>query len=302
MSTIPKSTPIGDSRLALGAVQFGMSYGVANQSGQVPADEVGRILVRARAHGVDTLDTAMGYGCSEACLGEQGVAAFKVVTKLSALPDDVRDVQAWVDANVAASLERLGVVSLYGLLLHRPVQLTGPRGVELAQALLQQKTRGLVSKIGVSIYTPSELEAACKACLIELVQAPFSLVDRRFYTSGWMDRLHAMGVEIHVRSVFLQGLLLMPRMTIPEKFSRTWPAVWDAWHGWLAAHPDVTAAQACLGFVQGYPQIDRIVMGVDSLTQFDQLITAASAGLSIEAPALGSDDEVLVNPSKWNGI
>jgi aryl-alcohol dehydrogenase-like predicted oxidoreductase len=290
------------SRLALGTAQFGMNYGVANQSGQVTADEVGRILALARTHGVNTLDTAMDYGNSEASLGAQGVAGFQLVTKLSAMPDDVADVAAWVRAKVAGSLQRLQLDAVHGLLLHRPHQLLGVRGPALARALQGLKDSGLVRKIGVSIYAPEELDSVSQACPVDLVQAPFSLIDQRLHASGWMDRLHAAGVEIHVRSAFLQGLLLMPRAAIPDKFNRVWSPMWDAWHAWLADHPACSAAQACIGFVQGFHQVDRIVVGVDGLAQFGQLIAASSAQPPADWPAIGVADEALVNPSKWNSL
>jgi aryl-alcohol dehydrogenase-like predicted oxidoreductase len=288
------------SRLALGTVQFGLAYGVANRSGQVPSDEVMRILAAAQSAGLDTLDTAMDYGGSEAGLGNQGVTAFRVVTKLSALPDDVEDVQAWVQDKVQASLQRLQVTNVHGLLLHRPHQLWGAQGPALVAALQSLKARGLVHKIGVSIYGPEELDALWTVCPPDLVQAPFSLIDRRLHASGWLDRLYQAGVEVHVRSAFLQGLLLMSRYDLPEKFGLGWPNIWNAWHAWLAAHPDVSAAEACLGFVQGFPQVDRVVVGVDSLIQFKHLVAASSANLACDWPEMGSDDVSLVNPAKWN--
>lgn len=290
------STP----RIALGTAQFGMNYGVANQSGQVPADEVGRILALARDEGIDTLDTAMDYGDSEACLGERGVADFRIVTKLSALPDDATDVEDWVRGKVQACLARLKVPAVQGLLLHRPHQLSGPRGPQLARALQGLKADGLVAQLGVSIYAPTELDSLLQACPIDVVQAPFSLVDRRLHNSGWLQKLHEAGVEVHVRSAFLQGLLLMPRASIPAKFA-PWAPTWDAWHAWLGRH-EVSAAQACLGFVRGFAQVRRIVVGVDSLEQFRQLLSTANADTHADWPAIGADDETLVNPSKWNAL
>lgn len=290
----------GVCRLALGTAQFGMNYGVANQSGQVPLNEVRDILVLARASGVDTLDTAMDYGDSEACIGASGAAGFNVITKLSAVPDDVADVETWVRRKMDASLARLHLKSVRGLLLHRPHQLTGPIKQDLTRALVSLKADGLVEQIGVSIYSPSELGDVLQACPVDLVQAPFNLIDQRLSTSGWLDRLHDAGVEVHVRSAFLQGLMLMPRASIPEKFNR-WAAIWDSWHDWLQRH-QCSAAQACIGFVQARPQISRVVVGVDSLAQFQQLLSASRVAPPTDWPAIGAEDEVLVNPSKWNSL
>ena len=206
-------------KLALGTVQFGLPYGIANQAGQASRSEAKLMLQLASASGIDTLDTAIAYGSSETCLGEAGVQGFKVVTKLPVVPDDCGDVSAWIQQQVNLSLLRLGVTAVYGLLLHRPDQLLGANGAKIYQALQALKDKGQVQKVGISIYAPSELEALIPRFPFDLVQAPFNLVDRRFYSTGWMQRLKDNDVEVHTRSAFLQGLLLMNQSDIPSKFS-----------------------------------------------------------------------------------
>lgn len=286
-------------KLALGTAQFGLPYGIANLSGQVGRAQASRILALARSNGIDTLDTAIGYGESEACLGALGIDGLRVVTKLPALPEGHDDVRRWVHEQVGASLERLAAPALYGLLLHRSQQLVGPEGAQVARAFEELKAAGTVRKVGVSIYSPLELDSVTRAAAIDLVQAPFNLLDRRLQASGWLSRLHAAGVEVHVRSAFLQGLLLMPRASVPAQFA-PWSRIWDAWHEWLAARPELSAAQVALGFVQSFAAIDRVVVGVDDAAQLEQLILASRAQLSAEWPAIGSDDEQLINPFNWN--
>lgn len=287
-------------RIALGTAQFGMNYGIANKHGQVATEEVKHILDLALVNSVETLDTAMDYGQSEAALGQNGVANFNVITKLSAIPDDVVDVGNWVRGKVEASLARLNLASLQGLLLHRPAQLSGACGRDLAKVLCDLRTAGLVEKIGVSIYSPEELPAVIEACDIDLVQAPFNLIDRRLASSGWLQKLHESGVEIHTRSAFLQGLLLMSRAEIPEKFNR-WSAVWDNWQKWLATNGS-SAVKACLQFVLAHPQVTKIVVGVDSVTHLQQLLETSEGESGMSWPDLCVADEALVNPANWNGL
>lgn len=288
-------------KLSLGTAQFGLHYGIANDIGQVSVAGAREILQIARHHGVEALDTAIGYGSSETCLGELGTSGFKVVTKLPPLPADCIDVNRWVNSQVSSSLDRLNLGSIYGLLLHRPEQLMGPFGRQLAAALMAVKDEGLVRKIGVSIYSPAGLEAMTSACQIDLVQAPFNLIDRRLLTSGWMDRLYLSGVEIHTRSVFLQGLLLMRRDKIPVGFYQ-WDALWDRWHTWLTDH-GVSAVSTCLRFQLLHSQIANFIVGVESAEQLAQLFSAMdAAGLDLEEtafPDLMCDDEFLINPSNW---
>jgi hypothetical protein len=288
------------NRLALGTVQFGLPYGIANQAGQVSRSDAREMLLLAAANGIDTLDTAIAYGESETCLGETGVRGFNLVTKLPAIPDGCADVKDWVGAQIAASFARLGVSSVYGLLLHRPDQLLGGNGQALFNAMRDLQEAGLVQKIGVSIYAPSELDALFRQYRFELVQAPFSLIDRRISQSGWLQKLKQDGVEIHTRSAFLQGLLLMPRSAIPSKFT-PWTPLWNNWHDWLARH-SVSPVQACLAYPLSFPEVDRVVIGADSEAQLAQIIAAARHGISDEFPDMHCDDENLINPANWSRL
>ena len=287
-------------KLALGTVQFGLPYGIANQNGQVSRKDVKGIIELAALSAIDTLDTAIDYGESEACLGQVGVHTFKVITKLPALPNNVADVRLWVREQMQASMQRLNVTSIYGLLLHRPQQLLGSKGTELARAIEQLKAEGLVIKTGVSIYSPSELDSVLNVCHIDLVQAPFNLIDQRLKSSGWMQKLHDAGIEVHVRSVFLQGLLLMPATAIPEKF-KFWLPLLNTWHSWLYENK-TTAVQACIEFVQAQPQINKIVVGVESVHQLKQLIQATKEQSNTVWPDINCSDERLINPSNWNTL
>lgn len=284
-------------KLALGTAQFGLRYGIANRAGQVSQLDVARILALAQEYEVDTLDTAASYGGSEACLGEVGIDGFRVVTKLPANIDG--DIEAWVVQNLKKSLQRLRVDAVYGLLVHRSEQLLGSTGHSLAKALTKLKAEGLVSKIGVSIYDPEELDIVTRSCSVDLVQAPFNLFDRRLMASGWLQRLHDAGIEVHARSVFLQGLLLMQHHQIPEKFSQ-WSALLDQWHEWLAKG-HATAVEACMAFVN-HPMIDRVVIGVDSVAQFNEILQASTRLPAAELPSISCNDKLLINPSSWNSL
>ncbi len=286
-------------KLALGTVQFGMPYGIANQKGKVGSDEIARILAFAREVGISMLDTAIAYGDSEASLGAAGVADLCVITKLPAVPEG-ETVIPWIRAQVQASLSRLGVRSVYGLLLHRPEQLAGVQGVAVAEALAALKTEGLVQKVGVSIYAPEDLEHVMRACSVDLVQAPFNVFDRRMQRSGWMARLQTLGVELHVRSVFLQGLLLLPPERRPGRFDR-WAPLWKRWDELLAATAQ-TPLQGALRFVLAQSGVAKAVVGVDGLAQLKEIV-AASMGGAFDAPDdLASEELDLINPARWPAL
>ena len=288
-------------KLALGTVQFGLKYGVANEAGQVKGAEVDQILIQARKNGINILDTAIAYGTSEEILGKVGVDGFQVVTKLSSLPDNLNNVASWVTEQVRESLARLGQKKLYGLLLHRSRDLFGSKGAQLIRALADLKNSGVVQKIGISIYSPDELEVFCNKIKIDLVQAPLNVADRRMETSGWLDRLKDDGVEVHTRSAFLQGLLLMERSKIPQKFSR-WACLWDQWHEKLQ-DSGASPLEACLAYPLSLEQVDQVIVGVDSASQLSEILQAANnVNEGPDTSFMRSTDLDLINPSNWNHL
>lgn len=285
-------------KLALGTVQFGLDYGIANKTGQVSMCEVQNILSLANEYGINVLDTAIQYGISEEVLGKFGVDGFLLVTKLPSLPNDEENLVHWVTDQVCESLARLRKKELYGLLLHRSDNLLGSQGEQLIQVLAHLKNEGFIQKIGVSIYSPDELESVYKKIKIDLLQAPLNVVDRRLQSSGWLDRLKDDGVEVHARSAFLQGLLLMERRKIPQKFSR-WSSLWDQWHEKLKVL-GVSPLAACLSYPLSLEQVDQVIVGVDSAAQLLEILQAAeNTNKALEWSFMRSTDEDLINPSNW---
>lgn len=287
-------------KLALGTAQFGLDYGIANKQGRVPFDEAKAVLQYARSNGIDTLDTAIAYGDSEQRLGEIGVQSWSAVSKLPPIPANCEDLTTWVVSAVRGSLTRLGLERLYGLLLHRPVALLEDRGVELYAALDRLKQDGLVLKTGVSIYDPAELTALCASYQFDLVQAPFSVMDRRLIESGWLIRLCELGTELHVRSIFLQGLLLMGPGERPRSFDR-WSALWDKYEDWLA-ETGLTRLQACVRYALSFPEISKVVIGVDNVDQLRDVVRASRGSAPQVGDAFRTDEAELLNPARWSAV
>ncbi|HIF58268.1 MAG TPA: aldo/keto reductase [Rhodospirillales bacterium] len=285
------------NKIALGTAQFGLDYGIANKIGRVQKAGAAEILELAKSLCIDTLDTATAYGESEKALGSVGVEGWQVISKLSALPVDIVDVDGWIEGQVYDSCQRLKVDNLYGLLLHRPVQLVEARGEEIRNALYKLKQNGWVKKIGVSVYEPAELDPIFSMMKVDLVQAPFSIVDQRLAESGWIKRLQDKGCELHVRSVFLQGLLLMSSEQRPSQFGR-WEALWDTWDAWLK-ETGLTALEACLRYVLSIEGISKVVLGVESASQLKEIFIASSGSLPAIPGNLALCDKELLNPALW---
>lgn len=287
-------------RFALGTVQFGLHYGVSNQSGQVTNKEVDKILKTAYSAGINTLDTAVSYGSSEQVLGEAGINNWQVITKLPRFPEKCNNIEDWVNSTVSDALDRLKIKKLSGLLLHQPLQLLEENGTDLYQILNNLKKKELVNKIGYSIYSPNDLDKLYSSFKPDIIQAPFNIFDQQLLTSGWLKKLHKEGVEINVRSVFLQGLLLMKLKDLPIKFHR-WKTLMDNWHKWLLKN-NITPLQACLGFVLAQPEINRLVIGVDNARQLKEVLLATQTKVPSPPLEFATEDENLINPLKWANL
>ena len=286
------------SKIALGTAQFGLPYGISNVNGQVERAEINQIFKQARTAGITMLDTAIAYGNSEENIGATDSEGFEVVTKLPPLTGAETSISQWVRSQIENSLTKLKRNSVYGLLLHNPADLLGDDGDELYASLTLLKEEGLVKKIGFSIYTPTELDSLIPTYMPEIVQAPLNVFDRLLETSGWLSRLSKMNVEVHVRSVFLQGLLIQKPNERPANFEK-WNQEFVNFDSWIESR-HVSPLTACLGHVLSYPEISKVLVGVTSSNELAEII-AATTGESQRGPDnLRSSDLELIQPINWN--
>lgn len=289
------------SQIALGTANFGLQYGVKNQR-QLPLEEVEQILDACRASGVTIIDTAIGYAESQRVLGSIGTQGLNCISKLPGLPAQAEDIAAWVHSQVAQALLDLRRENLYGLLLHRPGDLLGPHGPELARALRLAQEEFNIQKLGVSVYEPQELLDCWRVLQYDLVQLPCNVFDQRFATGPAVAHLRSKNIEVHARSVFLQGLLLMPDVGRPAYFN-PWAHVFEAWHT-LVETSKRTPLEVCLAFASQQRFIHKWVIGVDSEDQLLGILSAYDDGEFVIpetawAPFKGLP-LALVSPAQWS--
>jgi aryl-alcohol dehydrogenase-like predicted oxidoreductase len=294
--------PVTRSQLGLGTVQFGLDYGIANANGKPSDATVVEILSDALEHEAGIIDTAPAYGDSEARLGgllPEG-ADCRIVTKtavqpnLSAFQQDDADI---VRTTFLASLKRLRQDTVYGLLLHHGTDVLLPGGECLIDTLVALKDAGLVQKIGVSIYTADELDGILDVFVPEIVQLPLSVADQRLLRSGHLAKLKKLGVEIHVRSVFLQGLLLAAPEALPD-FMRPFAQ--------KLAKIETASAEAgplatCLGFASQVPEVDCVVAGAATADEWRGIRSAfeQSQEIKMDFADLAIEDPDILHPGNW---
>jgi aryl-alcohol dehydrogenase-like predicted oxidoreductase len=287
-------------RLSLGTAQFGLNYGIGNQLGRMSLAEAKKIITFAQLSGINSLDTAIAYGDAEKRLGGIGIPNWEAVSKLPGIDEDCGQIEQLVLGLVNKSKDLLGIESLYGLLLHRPAQLLEKHGEEIYGSLMAAKKNGLVKKIGISIYDPSELDLLLARFQFDLVQAPLNVFDNRIVDSGWMSGLARSGIELQVRSVFLQGLLLFDKDARPAQF-KAWNKILTAWDNWVL-DMKMTPVEACLNHVLSFTHISKVIVGVDTLSQLKNIIASVKEPY-IKIPSnLKTTDCQLINPANWQTI
>ncbi len=285
------------SRISLGTAQFGLPYGIANSDGQVPTSEAHQILDRAYQHGIRKLDTASLYGSSEAVIGSSDKHDWAITTKIAGLPADCGDVAGWVEDELKASFNALQIETVDTVLLHHPDDLLGSSGKELYDALAACRANGLCKRLGVSLYSADEADPYLEHFALDTIQLPFSLVDRGLVTTGRAHELNEAGISIQVRSIFLQGLLLMSVTEQVQRFPQAEP-LWRAFAAWCSEQ-GVDAHEACLRFVFGQADLDAIIVGVDSAAQLDALLDMVGAGPLAVPDDLATTDRDIIDPRRW---
>jgi hypothetical protein len=284
------------NRIVLGGAQLGLPYGILNGGETLSREEVARILDTAVDHGIDSIDTAIAYGHSESIIGEISQNRFKIISKLPPLPVDISNVSEWVYSQVQGSLSRLKCTSLDALLLHRPQDLTGAQGVELYAAIESLMAEKMIHRFGVSIYSPDDLEGIIDTFEIHVVQAPLNVFDRRIL--GVTDQLSALNIEVHVRSVFLQGVLIASPQDRPHRFE-PWSEHFALFDEWVRSS-EVSAMACCMGFALQQPGIAKLVIGTTSAESLDEIMNSIPNSV-LEVPThLQSSVKQLIDPRFWN--
>jgi aryl-alcohol dehydrogenase-like predicted oxidoreductase len=291
-------------QICLGTAQFGLSYGITNNGGKVPPDEVSALLSQAASSGIKLIDTAQAYGDAEEVLGRSFSVGqgFRLITKLPAQSQasfGKDSVANWEEA-FHGSCRRLGVDQLDGFLLHSPDDLRKPGSEYLQKWLISLRDRGLVSRLGVSIYAKEDL-ANVDSNLLDLVQLPLSIYDQRLLVDGTIELLQKLGCAIHVRSVYLQGLLISPT---------------EAWPAWisdqarqhhrnfeqLALGRSCSLLELALGFVRALEGLEAVVIGLCSRAELNDLLQAWEGPLPLakgEWPLWASPDISILDPRYW---
>ncbi|AII42047.1 hypothetical protein KR100_01325 [Synechococcus sp. KORDI-100] len=291
-------------QICLGTAQFGLAYGITNAGGQVLEASVGNLLAQAAASEISWLDTAQAYGNAESVLGRQlpKSHSFRLISKFSAQPQPEflpQDVKAW-EQSFFKSCQSLGVQDLDAFLLHEPADLLKPGGHLLEAWMLSLRERGVVKRIGLSIYSAEDLDGV-NPLLLDLVQLPLSLYDQRLLQNGTLAHLRSRGTAIHARSLYLQGLLLTPAAKWP-----LWVSAEARFHQQcleaLAEQRGCQLIDLVLGFAREQSDLEALVIGLCSVQELNALLNIwqkTSPWLKGEWSTWALKDPSILDPRCW---
>lgn len=283
------------SKISIGTAQFGLRYGISNKNDVLCQSQINEVLSYAYSNNVQLLDTASSYGNSEENLGKQSKikeGAFKLVSKFNNLEKSV-------EQNLFDSFEKLNQSSLYGYLVHDFSLLK--KKESLLDELQELKNKGLIEKIGVSVYHPYQaIELANKSPLIDIIQLPYSIFDQRF--NPILKQLKALDIEIHARSIFLQGLMFMDKDNLSEFFLPAFQKLTAL--NELSLQTGVPIYSLAINFVLSNKFIDHLIIGISSVDDIKKNFSAQYNPLVNELILdqlynLSISDDKIILPYKW---
>ena len=287
--------------LALGTVQFGLEYGVSNETGKIDKSSIIEILEAAKGK-VKYLDTANVYGNSEEILGQlsECTSNFEIITKTAHIDNSTNEPGYLVDIEKSfhQSLNKLKRDNVDTLLVHNVNDLLSERSDDLYELLLKLQNQGFVNKVGVSVYSASEAVDLSAKYSIQSVQFPINVLNQTFDNSGALKKLYKQGIELHARSIYCQGLLLMQTDKLNPYFNSIKP-VFNKYQEMLANN-NLSLTEGALGYIKQIDKIDCMVFGVENKSQLlETLALLGSESPSIDYSPYAITDESIINPSLW---
>ena len=265
---IKKNTP----SLCLGTVQFGLDYGITNKKGIIDKSQCQNIFKKIAKSDIKFLDTAQSYGKAEVVIGDNlnYKNSLKIISKLSKINLDEDLNINKLDKNFKNTLSNLRVESINSFLFHNVNDLKSKKGKEILDWLKSLKDRKKIERIGISIYDPSDLNNLSLED-IQIVQLPLSIYDQRMIISGAIKFLKEKKIDIHARSIFLQGLFL--------EESKNWPSFLTS--GFHDHHNQtnqklnkygISNLEASLEFVSNLKDIEAIVFGISKIKDLNEIL------------------------------
>jgi len=282
------------SKLGLGTAQFGLDGGPVR--GKPPELEVRDMLAIAARAGLGVLDACAASGHGEVLMASAmpRPVPFRVAVK-AARGERGPD---FVESEARACLTRLGVTQADAIIVQSASDLFSPHGEGLWRRLLELRDAGLFARVGISAYASDDPDGLARRFKPDLMQAPASLLDQRLLVDGTLAKVREQGIEVHLRSIFLNGLLFLPPDRVPSQLKGAATRLSRARR--LIAEGRSDPLQAALGFALSRPEADCVIVGAASAAELNAVIAAAaSPPPDLDWDDMALDDPVALDPRRW---
>jgi aryl-alcohol dehydrogenase-like predicted oxidoreductase len=280
------------AELILGTAQFGLDYGITNSIGQTSDHEIEKVAELSKSFDIRKIDTAKTYGESEDKIGKFFDSKyFQVISKL-------KIEQAPTMQQIEYQFNRLGYKSIYGLLIHETIDPENTIHLKFIDFFRKIRDLGLVSKIGISVYNEVELSKSLDVFPdVDIIQVPANIFDLDFINGSLIKDLRQGDVEIHARSIFLQGLLISSPHNLPDRFSGLKSNLLELDE--ICQRHNISRLQLLLSAIKFNNNVSGAVVGISTSSELREIGNSWIKASKIEFQLESKAPETLLDPRLW---
>lgn len=282
-------------KFVLGSANFSKGYGIKKGKG-ISLLQLNKIAQVLKKNNINFVDTALSYPGVEKKIALSKLKNFEVYTKI--LKNDLKNKSSSQTTYLfLSSLNTLKKKSFHTVYFHKAKDLLEQDGENFYNNIVHLKKINLTKKIGISVYSPEELKKLLKKYSFDVIQIPLNVFDRRFLKHNFLNRLKKKGIEIHVRSIFLQGILLLESKKVPKYFKR-WSKLFKDWDNWNLEN-NQNKLSTCINFIKSIKHVDKVILGISNYNQINEIINCCQSNKTKYPKKIFSKSKNLVDPRLW---
>ena len=292
------------NKIVIGTANFNSNYGF--EKTQVSEKNIKKIIIFAKKNGIQTFDTAIDYSIPKNFFQFKNQRNFKIITKFNIPKTNSKKFIKNFENNILHHINYIGINNLEGLLFHNTQDIKNKNFNHLINAIKLLKKKKIIKKFGFSVYNPNEINLIIKKVKPDIIQAPLNLFDQRILNQGYLNILKKKKIEIHIRSIFLQGTLVSPinqiiKSKLPFKLLQKISHLEK-----FCKKNNVTRLEICSDFINKIKKIDKIIIGTKNDSQLKKIVylfkNQKKKKLSLNYDQFQELNIKIIDPRKWKKI
>jgi aryl-alcohol dehydrogenase-like predicted oxidoreductase len=288
-----------NKKLIIGTAQLDKNYGIKKNRKKIDTQKLKSIFNFLKKKNYFYIDTARSYKGAENLLKTQDLSKFKIIGKVEKLREK-KNIYSFLKKRIMTSLNNLDIKRFEGYLIHDEADLISDKSNEIYEALLKIKNENLTRKVGVSVYNFRNALAIIKNFKLDIIQLPYNILDRRFEKKIFLKEIKKKNIEVHARSIFLQGLLLYKINKIPNYFTKYLKNLKKIDE--FCEKNNLSKLEFCLNFVLQNKFIDKLVIGIEDKKNIYEISRVKYTKNNKRFPNIDSNNLNLIDPRKWKNL